>query len=77
MNLTVQAVVDGVRDILQSDTPISADTRLFSTGLLDSVAMMELIALIERLSGESISLDDVTLDNFDTATDIVKLVQKP
>ncbi len=55
---------------LSIDAPISDDDLLFTSGLLDSVAMMNLITFIEQKTGSDVRPADVTLDNFDTLTRI-------
>lgn len=53
------------RDGLEDDLP------LFSSSLLDSTSMVELIAFLEEKTGLIIEAEDVTLDNFDTISTIV------
>ena len=50
------------------DDTVGPDTPLFSTGLIDSVAMMEVIGYIETHGGIQMGTEDVTLENLDTAT---------
>jgi acyl carrier protein len=42
----------------------SVDTDLVGTGLLDSLALVELLAQLEETFGVSISTDDLELENF-------------
>lgn len=42
----------------------SRDTDLFETGALDSMAFVELLALLEEEFGLAVSLDDIEIDNF-------------
>lgn len=67
MNLTSHDVVDFVKDSLAVDEPIDVESALFSTGLLDSVAMLNLITYVEEKARIEVRASDVTLDNFDTA----------
>jgi serine/threonine-protein kinase len=54
---------------------IRPETRLFSTGLLDSLAFIELVTFIERDLGVSLSdVADVTMDALDRVGDIVRMV---
>jgi acyl carrier protein len=69
---------EDLRDFLKADLtdmdvaePLGDDDPLFSSGLLDSVAMMNLITFIEEKSGSDVRASDVTLDNFDTLARIV------
>jgi acyl carrier protein len=45
-------------------TPISADTPLFETQLLDSLSILQLIGAIERLTGRLVTDEFVTMKNF-------------
>jgi acyl carrier protein len=47
------------------------DTPLFSTGLLDSMTMVELIAFIEKSAGITVAALDVNLNNLDSIARIV------
>jgi acyl carrier protein len=55
---------------------IGAETPLFSSGLLDSVAMLNLIMFIEQQTGIEVRSEDVTLENFDTSSRILFYAQK-
>jgi len=55
---------------------VEADTPLFSGGLLDSVAMLDLIGFIETTSRCEVAQADVTLENFDNVAAIIKYVGK-
>lgn len=48
------------------DEHLGEDDPLFSSGLLDSVAMMSLITFLESRMGADVRPSDVTLENFDT-----------
>jgi acyl carrier protein len=63
--------VEDVRDLLTATFSLPADdvqeeTRLFSSGLLDSFHLVELIATLEKSSGRNIRAGDVNLENLDT-----------
>jgi acyl carrier protein len=49
----------------------SDDAELFSSGLLDSFAMADLLQFIEETTGLEISSEDVTLENFDSINRIL------
>jgi acyl carrier protein len=49
---------------------IEGETALFSTGLLDSVAMLNLIGFLEDQFKIEVRASDVTLENFDTPEQI-------
>jgi acyl carrier protein len=57
-------------------TPFRPDTRLFSTGIVDSFGVLELIAFVERAFGVDIDLSAHALEDFDTASKIAALVRR-
>jgi D-alanine--poly(phosphoribitol) ligase subunit 2 len=63
------------RDRLHLEIP-SAETDLFDTGVLDSMAFVELLALIEQELGVEVSLGDVEIDNFRTIAKIAEFVER-
>ena len=54
---------------------VSGDTLLFSSGLVDSFAMIDLVTFIETETGGSMGAGDITLDNLDSIDRIVAYVQ--
>jgi len=75
MKLTGPSIIHYLQDTLQVESALDVDSRLFSTGELDSMAMMQLIMFIEEKGGIQVSSEDVTLDNFDTVADILKYAE--
>lgn len=75
MALTQALLIDNVRALSALNGEATADTPLFSSGALDSVAMLNLITLVEEQSGIEIRADEVTLDNFDTVTRILRFTE--
>ncbi|QYZ68616.1 acyl carrier protein [Neotabrizicola shimadae] len=71
MTLTAESLVAYLTDMLNVEGPLDAETELFSSGLLDSVAMVNLIAHIEDQARIEVRPSDVTLDNFDTIARIL------
>ena len=51
------------------------DTLLFSSGLIDSFSMVDLIIFIEVTGGLRVHPTDVTLDNFDSIDRILAFVE--
>jgi acyl carrier protein len=51
------------------------DTLLFSSGLIDSFSMVDLIMFIEEAAGFRVHPADVTLNNFDSIDRILALVE--
>ncbi len=75
MPLTQTALIDHLRRTTPLNGEATGDSTLFSSGLLDSVAMLDLIVYVEATAGIEIRPEDVTLDNFDTPDRIVRFVQ--
>ncbi|MCX5394722.1 acyl carrier protein [Streptomyces sp. NBC_00094] len=48
------------------DGPIETDEDLIEARLIDSMDFLEFIDLLEEISGDSIDLQDVTIDDFRT-----------
>jgi methoxymalonate biosynthesis acyl carrier protein len=59
---------------LNLDVP-SDDTDLFDTGVLDSLAFVELLVHLEREFGLATSVEDLEVDNFRTIAHIAEFVQ--
>lgn len=74
MSLSPDDIIDFLRTSLNIDDPLDAESALFSTGLLDSVAMLNVIAFVEEKGGSEVRPGDVTLDNFDTPQRIADYV---
>lgn len=75
MALSEALLMQNVRQLSGLDGDATTDTPLFSTGTLDSLAMLTLIAFIEERSGMEIRADEVTLENFDTVNRILRFAQ--
>lgn len=74
MTLTAKSLATFLTEALNVEGPLEADTELFSSGLLDSVAMVNLIAHIEDMGRIEVRASDVTLDNFDSIARILAYV---
>jgi acyl carrier protein len=55
---------------------IADDTLLFSSGVVDSFALVTLISEVEKRAGIRIAPDDVTLDNLDSIDRILSFVAR-
>jgi len=53
---------------------IEDDTPLFSSGLIDSASLVELIVFVESQGNVKFDPDDVTLDNLDSIAQILTFV---
>jgi D-alanine--poly(phosphoribitol) ligase subunit 2 len=67
MALTADLIIQNLGTLADFDGEADIHTPLFSSGALDSVAMLNLIAFVEEQAGIEIRADEVTLENFDTA----------
>lgn len=74
MALTGTALVRFLKEDLNLPGELDGDSALFSNGRLDSVSMVNLISFIEEAAGFQVRPDDVTLDNFDTPSQILCFV---
>ncbi len=54
---------------------VKDDTALFSSGLIDSFSMVELLTHIEDRAAIKIDQDDITLDNLDSVSRILNFVE--
>lgn len=75
MTLTHETLIAFLKDSLNVEDSIEPETELFSTGLLDSVAMMNVIGFVEEKARIEVHPGDVTLENFDTVERIVQHVR--
>lgn len=71
MTLTSSQLIAHIKDTLHVSEELNDDSNLFSTGLLDSVAMLNVISFVEEKAGVQVRAEDVTLDNFDTVARIL------
>jgi acyl carrier protein len=62
---------------LQGELPanLTEETRLLSSGILDSMAVLELASFIEQEFGVELNASDTTFEAFDRLKDIVVLVE--
>lgn len=76
MPLTEASLIRSIREFAVLDDDADGDTPLFSSGVLDSVAMLNLIMLVEQQTGMEIRAEDVTLEHFDTAARILDFARE-
>ncbi len=60
-------------EVAPEGTLVGADTQLFSTRLLDSLRVLELIAFTEREIGATIPDSQIRMDNFQTVSRIASV----
>lgn len=75
MSLTKDMLINYIRDDMNIQETLDGDTALFSTGMMDSVGMVGLIAFVEEHGDIRVQPGDVTLENFDTIDAILAYVQ--
>ena len=57
------------------DSDVQSDTLLFSTGVVDSFALISLMTFIENETGHFIPPTDITLENFDSIDRIIEYLK--
>jgi acyl carrier protein len=62
----VDEIVAIVRRHLRASAPLDAETRVLSSGLVDSFRLAGLLADLESRYGVRLPLHDIGVDNFDT-----------
>lgn len=50
---------------------LNDDTKLFSSGLIDSLSVIDLVCFVESKIGHAIPPSDITLENFDSVARII------
>ena len=55
---------------------ITEETPLFSSNLLDSFSMVDLVRIVEEMTGSRIRPTDLTLENFDSISRILVFVSR-
>ena len=75
MTLTETQLLSFLMDTLNVDGDVSLESELFSSGALDSVAMLQLITFVEETAGVRVRPEDVTLENFDSAQRILRFAE--
>ena len=65
-----------LREFLDGEDPgaLNASTRLFTTGILDSIATLKLVAFLEKEFDITIEAHEADAQNLDTLDDIARLV---
>jgi serine O-acetyltransferase len=72
----VEKLIGHIRSTVRIQEPLSADTPLFTSGLVDSLNVAVLLDALEEAYGVSISAEDVSADSFDTPLQILAVVQR-
>lgn len=69
-----QFIIENIKSGLPA--ALTADYRLIDNGVLDSMAMFEVIAFLEESYGIQIEDEDLEADNFETTRAIAGLVSR-
>jgi serine O-acetyltransferase len=73
--LDLEGLLTVVREAL-SDEPVDAVTPLLSSGVVDSLNAVVLIAAVEDAYGVALRPDDLNVDVFDTPADLLRLLEE-
>ena len=77
MPIERDALIDYMEIDLGVDTAdIDDDSKLFSTGIIDSFALVSLMTFIETSTGNRIPPGDVVLENFDSVGRIMAYISR-
>ncbi len=75
MGLTRDSLMTCLAERLGVDTAdVDDDTQLFSTGLLDSFSMVELIMFVEEQAGIQFDPGDISLEHLGSVSQIMQYV---
>ena len=74
-----ESLPDEIQEMLRSRLNVVApshDADLVTAGLLDSLGLVELFLLLEERFGVTVTLDDITLDDFRAVSSIAAFVAR-
>lgn len=75
MSLTYETLIEFLKNKMGVDTSdIEKDTKLFSSGILDSFSMVELVIFIEKSADIKLNPTDLRLDNLDSIERILNFI---
>lgn len=71
-------LIEFIKDefITDPDMVISLDTKLISSGLIDSFSLVSLQAFIEKEFGKKIPSPRITAETFDTVAQMIDIINK-
>ncbi len=78
-NTTTAAVLDWVAKNCLKDKPglvLKPETSLLANNVLDSLAFLHLVTFLEQQFGIKVDEDDMSPDNFESATTVALLVDR-
>lgn len=73
-----EKLIEFIKDefLTDPDTKISIDTKLISSGLIDSFSLVSLQAFIEKEFGKKIPAPRITAETFDTVKQMVEIINQ-
>ena len=73
-----EKLIEFIKNEFLSDdeTEITADTKLISSGIIDSFSLVSLQSYIKREFGKKIPNPRMTVENCDTITQLIELINK-
>lgn len=75
--LTRETLIEFIEDEVGVDTSkVNEDTLLFSTGIVDSFALVTLMSFVETQTGIRMEMADVTLENFDSVNRMIAYIKR-
>jgi acyl carrier protein len=69
-------IVDEILMGMDGDEPVSAETDLLLSGLVDSLGVMRLVSYMEETFNIAIAPVDVTIENFRTIADMSRYIDQ-
>ncbi|AVH45066.1 acyl carrier protein [Agrobacterium larrymoorei] len=66
-----QLIVDWIKTLNDGMRDVDLDEDLFDSGLVSSLKFMQLVLLIERVTGQEVDMDSVELEQFSSVNAIV------
>lgn len=66
-----QLIVDWIKTLNDGMRDLDLDEDLFESGLVSSLKFMQLVLLIERVTGQEVDMDSVELEQFSSVNAIV------
>ncbi|MCC7257266.1 MAG: acyl carrier protein [Gammaproteobacteria bacterium] len=70
-----QKIIQFINSIADRASPVSPEEDLLDSGVLDSLAMLQLVEFISAEFGVEIDPDAITPENFATVATVTRLVQ--
>ena len=77
MTIDKQTIITYLSDNFNiEESEVDETTSLFSSRILDSFSMVELVSFIEETAGVKFGVLELNLDNLDTIENIIRFVEK-